>query len=248
MELTICITVYGRPKDVERCLKSVREHVCPKWPIVVILSEHDDLKFNHMSKLVEYNLKDRNVKIKTIKPTGVYSALNSAILEVETEYFTFCHSDDQFINEINNKKLDFGEISKYDIYTFPVMINERVSLPRIHNDLSVDISINHMCTIFKTSFHRKYLYNTDYRYSADWDAILRMKNASAKISMGNYTFLKFETKGISNEKSIRRLREDLTILLSTSWTRKNARKKVNRILKEIGGYIIGRIACSDKHI
>ena len=248
MTFTICLTVYGRPTKLERTLKSIQIHVCKSWQIVIIFSHHNDLKIENLHELVEKYLSDRKLRIKTIDPTGVYSALNAAILEVETDYFTFCHSDDQYVQSVSDATIDIKEISKFDIYSYPIFIDDKVSKPRSTDDLSYDISINHMCTFFKTSTHRLYIYDTRFKFSADWDAMIRMTNGGAKISTGNYTFLAFETSGLSSSVSLRRLFEDLSILFTTPWTPRTANRKIVRIFKEIGGYFVGTFKRSYKHL
>jgi glycosyltransferase involved in cell wall biosynthesis len=241
MTFTICLTVYGRPVQFEKTLQSVKKYVCPRWPIVLIFSEHSEFTYAALETLIGKFLADRSVKVRCVEPTGVYSALNAAILEVRTDYFTFCHSDDEYIRPVNDNTLDYEIISEYDIYTFPVSIDGKISYPRLTDDFSYDISINHMCTFFKTSTHKQYIYDTNYKYSADWDAVLRMHSAGAKISEGSYTFLSFNTQGLSSQSELRRLKEDLSIILRTKWTLGNVSKKITRVLKEIGGFIIGKI-------
>ena len=172
---------------------------------------------------------------------GIYAALNVAVKSVKTEYFTFCHSDDVIFKPLNSTTIKFDYIKDFDIITFPVLIDSLISEPRMNKAYEYDICINHMCTIFKTISHRRVLYNTKFKYSADWFAIQEMDRLKMAFVSVDYCFVKFATDGASSKLTLRRLSEDLYILLMSNWSFSNSHFKIKRVAMEIGGYIYGKI-------
>lgn len=235
------MTVYGRSVGVEKTLASISKYVCRTWPIIVIFSESNDLPWEKFQNFIQHYLHDRELIVRRTPATGIYPALNAAILEVETDYFTFCHSGDYYVRPLNSTNLDIERLVKYDIFTFPIEIENNVSYPRLNNHISFDISINHMCTFFRKSTHTREMYDPTFRFSADWWAMIQMVNNGATIGESTTALLAFDTNGASSDLSFRRLKEDLFILLVSEWKHRYVIPKLKRMIKEIIGYAYAKI-------
>ena len=181
-----------------------------------------------------------NVKVLFPEKRGIYPALNHAIVNCSTDYFTFLHSDDRFEALIDFEFIKMIAMNKKDVITFDVVVNNIVTPPRVYKKTFpyADIGINHMATVFKTDFHKNFLYDESYQSSSDWKTVIKMFEEGANFETINRPLVNFSLSGISNKKSIKVLCEDLKVIFLSKWSFKNSMLKLLRASKEIVGYVI----------
>jgi len=168
------------------------------------------------TKLWSRSIGNKYIKIIIGKDTGIYNALNIAIKETKSEFYLVIGSDDTVFSDAlsqiqeyyNNKKFN-----KFDIVTFPVIINNQVYTPSKYRpesfSISSLISSHSVGTIIRTNLHVKIgFYDEAFKILSD-SYLLRL------ASLNNYKFLFinspvmgiFSTNGISSKENFLKAKE-----------------------------------------
>ena len=127
------------------------------------------------------NIKDsENLKVFNETDTGIYDALNKGIKKVQTKFFMFLHSGDEFIGnpeelcEILNS-LDFNNA---DISLNSQKIGNRLHSSRFWHPSLLNFGVQppHLPTIYRSSKFNKRFYNTKIKVIADFDFYRNITN------------------------------------------------------------------------
>jgi hypothetical protein len=239
--LTIITAVFGRSEELISNLQAYNLAIgtVDDRPVrMFIFSRHPQLtKFEFTYLLRKYLDKKTPVVVYDVSPDGIYNALNYGISSVKSEFFIFNHSDDYFTPNAF-KHISNSEIDSSDVSSFGIIVNDKIASPLVDAPFPYScIGINHSATIFKSNVHKKFKYNTKMKYSSDWDLIIRMYNEGVTFQAFPYVISIFSDGGASNLLAVRRLHEDVSILLKSSLRSKYFGICSARIVKEILGFI-----------
>jgi hypothetical protein len=162
------------------------------------------------------NIENQYTKIIIGNDTGIYNALNIAIKATKSEFYLVIGSDDTVFSNALLQLLDFYEnkkFTKFDIITFPIIINNQIYIPRKYRPLSFSISrlisSHSVGTIIRTSLHDKIgLYDETFKILAD-SYLLRL----ASLHNYKFTFMRspvmgvFSTNGVSSKEVFLKAKE-----------------------------------------
>ena len=151
--------------------------------------------------------KNKNLIFISSKDSGIYDALNLAIIESKGLYYLVVGSDDLLIKENIFKLLEKIDLFiNYEVISFPVMTTNgliRVNkyIPTFINIRSL-ISSHSVGTLIKKNVHFKYgFYKPHYKILADSYFISLIKKN--KILQLEYMYLgTFSLNGVSSKKNI----------------------------------------------
>ncbi len=146
--------------------------------------------------------------------TGIYDALNQALIISNGEYYVTLGSDDTiFVDGITNFLTEYNRFSNYDVIVYPVFVNCRLNLGRSLCPLFVStsgyISSHSVGTLIRRSVHERLgMYDVNYKILADSLFITRcIQNKLAFFYATEIAFGIFSTQGISSTNHRARLVE-----------------------------------------
>lgn len=104
---------------------------------------------------------------------GIYDAMNKGIMAATGEYIIFMNAGDKFADENVVKgilpSLDGSVVVTGRWNRRYSNGASRIGEPEKIGKLKVDMPLCHQATFIKTSYHKDHLFDTSYKYSADYD-------------------------------------------------------------------------------
>lgn len=185
-------------------------------------------------------------KFLSQKDNGIYDAMNKGISLASKEWINFMNCGDQFVSPDILEKISKEEITNYDVlygdskvyFTLQKIYIDRKAHENLNRLWRLFSSFNHQAFFIKTSLHKKRLYNTNYKFAADYNLIY-----SLFIDHFRFKYLKmpisiFCTGGSSDRYGFLTLYELLQVALTYNRFPHN--------LKVYGYYLFGMIKKSIK--
>lgn len=156
--------------------------------------------------------KNKNLIFISSKDSGIYDALNLAIIESKGLYYLVVGSDDSLIKENIFKLLEKIDLFiNYEVISFPVMtIN---GLVRVNKYIPIFVNVKSLIashsvgTLIKKNVHFKYgFYKPHYKILADSYLISLIKKNKI-LQLENIHLGTFSINGISSQKNIGKILE-----------------------------------------
>lgn len=210
MKITIITVCYNSGKTIERAIKSVIAQQYSDLEYIIIDGGSTDNTGEILRKYEEA------ITYCVSEPdSGIYDAMNKGVLASTGDIIAFLNSDDWY----ESKTLE--RVEKYFIQSDADMVsggiccvkNEDVSI--IHSrsqnnadDYFFDIGFPHPSLFVSAELFKKYgLFNTDYKIAADYDWMLRVCLAKAKVLVVDDCFTFFSYGGVSTLRRYDALKE-----------------------------------------
>lgn len=170
MKLSIIIPTFNSASVLPKALDSIVGQTFTDWEVLVM----DGASTDDTVKIAQsYN--DHRIRIYSEPDKGIYDAMNKGIKKAKGEWLYFLGSDDYLLNNLVLESLFSNNIEEYSV------VYGDVQSPRLsssHKGEWTPDTINynrcHQCIFYAHSiFNRIGLYNTKYRYLADFDFNLK---------------------------------------------------------------------------
>ena len=245
VKISVIIPTFNREKLVCRSIKSVLNQTLQNLEIIII----DDGSTDDTKKEVE-KLQDERIKyIKLQNNTGGANARNIGIDIASGKFISFQDSDDIFyydklekqLENLNNRKshLDFCKIHVIYNNSFHYFVPNKKREKRIENGNYFDELINHgnfistQSIVVKTSFMKKYRFDTNMPRMQDYDIILRMI-PKVKISYTKEVLVDLHIQKNSIQLSSDKLKQAIYVLLNKKFNfNDNQRKAFSNYLNHL---------------
>lgn len=170
--ITVC---YNSEKSIKKTIKSVLNQTYDNIEYIIIDGGSTD---NTLSIIDDFN--NSNIKLVSEKDNGIYDAMNKGINIASGEIIGIINSDDWYemnsIEIVVNEYIKNGEGIYYGIER--KLINSKEFLLERGNIEFIDIKMipHSTCFVSKSIYTNYGTFDEKYRYSADYDLIIRMKN------------------------------------------------------------------------
>ncbi|WIE03923.1 glycosyltransferase family 2 protein [Vibrio fluvialis] len=198
--ITIVTIVYNDVNNIERTIKSVLHNKCEGVKYVIIDGQSSDGTLSVINKYKS----DIDV-IVSEKDNGIYDAMNKGWrFADEDDYVLFANSGDYLESSAVSTfmKSYSNSVDKADIYHGLLNFFDDISFRYTQGRSSTmleDKMIEHpSCFVRKKVFHTIGGFNTNYRFSADYDFMLRAKQHKFCFEFINSVISNFDLSGVSS--------------------------------------------------
>jgi len=189
-DISICIPNYNRPHLVKQALESIINQTVKPFEVLVV----DDVSTDDMSEIKDICFANGYKFIQNKTNLGLMKNINHCIDLATGEYITLLHNDDilspYFIEE-TNKFLNLFKghniyttngigiddknhvIAEYRLFNKSHILNPDNSIEILWNKNYLSFLSIIGCTIYKTKFLQKNLFNEEYGNEADLDNAMK---------------------------------------------------------------------------
>lgn len=198
--ITFITVVYNDIDGLKRTVNSVKNQTLSNWKMII---KDGGSKDGSAEYALELQRADHRVQSVVNSDKGIYDAMNTAILAVNTEYLLFLNAGDE-IAEINSLFDLSSHISSMgdtrpDVLFMDTLMCYQGGKKYIRKAREIDYVLYgqpaiHQSTLYKTNIHKKYLYDLSYKVSSDYAALLKMfiDEKEAVFACYHIIFSKFE--------------------------------------------------------
>lgn len=202
------ITVsYNSEQTIERTLKSVLNQTCKDYEYIIVDGASSD-KTVDIIKKYEQLFRDMNVGFQYISEPddGIYDAMNKGIRMSKGKLIGMVNSDDYYtdhaLDDIKKAADEHPEIGIF--HGIERQFNETGTVCYVGNSslMLPKRMISHpTCFVREKVYTEKGLYDTSFRYAADYDFILRIKEAGVQFLLLDSVISNFSLSGVSQNSS-----------------------------------------------
>lgn len=165
--ITIIIVTYNAAATLQKCLDSIYCQTNKDIRIIIIDGKSTDETVN----IIKANA-DQVFYWKSELDSGIYDAMNKALLQVETEWVYFLGSDDELLPEYSTMIKELED--KTAIYYANVLSNGEKRIGELTNYQLAKFGLYHQTIFYPKSVFDKYQYNTKYSISADFALTIKL--------------------------------------------------------------------------
>lgn len=206
VQVSIITVTYNSEATFDKTIQSVlNQSVAPIEYIVI-----DGASTDRTLEIVkgyegEFADKGINLKIVSEKDEGIYDAMNKGIRLAGGDIVGIINSDDWYEDIAIETVVKSYEEEKFDLFYADLRMvrPQGDSFIKHSRDRRYATSRdwNHPTTFITKEMYEKYSYRTDTIHD-DYDLILRLKKAGAKVKVVNEVLANFRMNGVSHEKSL----------------------------------------------
>jgi glycosyltransferase involved in cell wall biosynthesis len=199
-KFSIITVVYNGEKTISETIESVCNQTFQPFEYIIIDGNSSD---STVEIIQSFAIKYPFIKLVSEKDDGIYDAMNKGINLSSGNVIGILNSDDFFeidcLEKVNSSFLKNGLGVHYGILRY-LKNNDEIFVCRYsHNHLEKKM-IPHPATFVPKSYYDIYgTFNSNYKYSADLDLIIRLKNAPVPYFPINNILANFRTDGVSNK-------------------------------------------------
>ena len=202
---TIITVVRNGEQTLERCIKSLRNQTFQDFEYLII----DGGSSDQTHKIIKQNLDIIDHSISE-KDEGLYFAMNKGLKLARGSYVGILNSDD--IYSSNTLELVQNAIKKNPdcdvIYGAMSYFDKPNQIHFIHSEeLSKRMIYHPTCFVSIDAYKKLGYFNTNYRIAADYDFILRCRNAQKNFLGLENVLATFSRGGISSKLRLRSIFE-----------------------------------------
>lgn len=171
--ITIITVVFNDKQNIEKTIQSVLSQTYSNIEYLIIDGGSNDGTLDIIRKYEEQI--DYWV---TEKDQGIYDAMNKGIRLAKGEWLNFMNSGDTFFDQETIAKIDFLNIDKHiniiygdvnTIYSDFSVIYHTGNLKK----LPYGMQFSHQSAFFRTSVHKRAMFDLKYRYASDFHSVLK---------------------------------------------------------------------------
>lgn len=174
--VTVITPCFNSEKTIQRTIESVLNQTYKNIEYLIIDGASTD-KTVEIAKSYEEAFGGR-MKIYSEPDEGIYYAMNKGIGLATGELIGIVNSDDYYEPDAVAKIVEKRSNVPYQIlYGFERILNEGQETQIVihhHTNLPNQMITHPTCFVTKKLYEEKGVFNTDYRYSADYEFMLRM--------------------------------------------------------------------------
>lgn len=181
VKITIITVCYNACNTIKRTIESVINQTYSNIEYIVIDGNSKDGSQKIIEKYKNY------ISFYLSEPDkGIYDGMNKGIEQATGEYTLFLNTDDTLYNNTTIEDFINNIHEKYDVYYGNNNIineyGEYINKPREITQLNRKWVLSHQATFIKTKLLKNNLFDTNYRYCADYKQIsnLYLKKHSFK--------------------------------------------------------------------
>ena len=200
------ITVVRNAVDtVENCIESVKNQSLTDFEYIVI----DGLSDDGTSEVISAHQSVIDIYVRE-KDAGIYDAMNKAIAICRGRYIGIINADDAYfedtlknvqkvITEFPNSQIIYGGME--------ILGKEGGSLLVDHSNLDRAMIAHPSCFVSAEAYRLFGAFNTDFKIAADYDFMLRARNAGAVFHNSGLLLAKYRPGGASAKFRLKSIKE-----------------------------------------
>lgn len=200
------ITVVRNAVDtVENCIESVKNQSLTDFEYIVI----DGLSDDGTSEVISAHQSVIDIYVRE-KDAGIYDAMNKAIAMCRGRYIGIINADDAYfedtlknvqkvITEFPNSQIIYGGME--------ILGKEGGSLVVDHSNLDRAMIAHPSCFVSAEAYRLFGAFNTDFKIAADYDFMLRARNAGAVFHNSGLLLAKYRPGGASAKFRLKSIKE-----------------------------------------
>ncbi len=204
------ITVVRNAVDtVENCIDSVKNQSCADFEYIVI----DGLSDDGTSEIISAHQSSINIYVRE-KDGGIYDAMNKAIAMCRGRYIGIINADDAYfegtlknvqkvITEFPNSQIIYGGVE--------ILGKEGGSLLVDHSNLDRAMIAHPSCFVSAEAYRLFGAFNAAFKIAADYDFMLRARNAGAVFHNSGLLLAKYRPGGASAKFRLQSINEMIAI-------------------------------------
>lgn len=207
--VTVC---FNAVKDIEKTILSVINQTYENIEYIIIDGGSTDGTVDVIKKYA-----DRITYWISEPDKGIYDAMNKGIKVATGEWINFMNAGDSFYSkDVIEKFLPFIDEDTYIAYGDTMMICSfgnvlRKNLPI--EAMTHSMVPGHQATLINTDYHRRHLYDTSYKSSADFDFFHKAYLSKVKFQYIPVIVANYEAEhGLSSVNFIQVQKEDARVL------------------------------------
>ena len=200
------ITVVRNAVDtIENCIDSVKNQSCADFEYIVI----DGLSDDGTSEVISAHQSSIDIYVRE-KDAGIYDAMNKAIAMCRGRYIGIINADDAYfedtlknvqkvVTEFPNSQIIYGGME--------ILGKEGGSLLVDHSNLDRAMIAHPSCFVSAEAYRLFGAFNTDFKIAADYDFMLRARNAGAIFHNSGLLLAKYRPGGASAKFRLKSIKE-----------------------------------------
>ncbi len=207
VRISVITVTFNSASTLERTMQSVLDQtVAPAQYIIVDGLSQDDTV--DIAKGFSERFKERGTEliIKSEADHGMYDAMNKGIAMASGDVIGIINSDDIYESEAIKTVADAYAKTGFDLFYADVrmLLPDGRSFVKHSRDRAYATSRdwNHPTTFIAKKMYDLYTYRNESIHD-DYDLILRLKKAGAKVCVVNKVLADFSMNGVSHKRSIR---------------------------------------------
>lgn len=197
-EISIITINYNNNSGLTKTAKSILNQKNLNFEWIVVDGKSEDNSIDNLESYIK-NFSDKvpSIKIYSSKDNGIYDAMNKGSSLASGKWCLYLNSGDIFTNPycINKILDDLIEFNKFQIlfYGFKYKKINRYSKPKFWSLWKMITS--HQSMVFSSDIYKKIHYDISYKYSADYDLILKILNMNYRYKHVRYLLVENEPYG-----------------------------------------------------
>ena len=180
VKLSVVTPVYNGEKTIEKTMKSVLSQGYDNLEYIIIDGGSTDKTTAIVNSYIEKY--GSIIKLVSEKDNGIYDAMNKGIGLATGEIVGIINSDDYYepeaFDKIATAYAALGRDTEYAILYGAVRIiendKENAIILYSHNNLPKQMIMHQGCFVTRKLYEDKGTFSTEYRYSSDYEFMLRM--------------------------------------------------------------------------
>lgn len=205
MLVSIITAAYNSEKTIARTLESVYCQTYEYLEYIVVDGGSTDSTMDIVKKY-QKKFEEKGIAFHYLseKDGGIYDAMNKGIRLATGKLIGMINSDDWYEPDAVACAVKHYEEQPYDLFYADLRIvseNGESFIKRAKNSRWITSRYwNHPTTFIPKALYEKYPYRNKTLHD-DWELILRIRKAGAKVCVENKVLANFTRNGISHEKS-----------------------------------------------
>lgn len=210
MLVSIITVSRNSEKTIQRTIESVCTQLYRELEYIIVDGASTDRTMQIVEKCKE-KLERKGIRYHYIseQDKGMYDAMNKGIKMAQGELIGIINSDDWYEPGAVSFAAANYEHKEYDLFYGDLrIVGKWGSFVKKAKDSSYITSRfwNHPTTFIPKRIYEQYKYKTENLHD-DWDLILRIRKAGARVCIENKVLANFTLEGASHEKSLRKALE-----------------------------------------
>ena len=201
--------VRNASDTVENCIESVKNQSLADFEYIVIDSLSDD----GTSEIISAHQSAIDIYVRE-KDAGIYDAMNKAIAICRGRYIGIINADDAYFEEtLKNVQKVITEFPDSQIIYGGVQILAEGggSLLVDHSNLDRAMIAHPSCFVSAEAYRLFGAFNADFKIAADYDFMLRARNAGAVFHNSGLLLAKYRPGGASAKYRLQSIKEMIAI-------------------------------------
>jgi len=202
---SIITVVRNAVGTIENCIESVKNQSFSDFEYIVI----DGLSNDGTSEIISAHQSAIDIYMRE-KDAGIYDAMNKAIAMCRGRYIGIINADDAYfedtlkgvqklITEFPNSQIIYGGVE--------ILGKDGGTLLVDHSNLDQAMIAHPSCFVSAEAYRRFGTFNADFKIAADYDFMLRARNAGAVFHNSGLLLAKYRSGGASAKNRFRSIQE-----------------------------------------